>query len=140
MAEAVFAHMVSERGLADKFFIDSVGTERYHVGDNPDRRTVLACKKHNVKVSHKGQVLRSEHFLKFDYILCMDRDNLSEVKHRGPKGKHRAKWELFGSYSPNADDLIVDDPYYGGMDGFETMFDQITRCSEGLLERLQAEL
>jgi protein-tyrosine-phosphatase len=31
MAEAVFAHMVKERGLADQFYIDSAGTSGWHV-------------------------------------------------------------------------------------------------------------
>lgn len=41
LAEAVFAHLVNERGLADKITrIDSAGTGGYHVGSDPDDRCV----------------------------------------------------------------------------------------------------
>ncbi|KAJ1975504.1 Low molecular weight phosphotyrosine protein phosphatase, partial [Dimargaris xerosporica] len=52
MAEAVFAHMVKENKLADKFTIDSAGTAGYHVGDTPDERSVKTCIVHGINVNH----------------------------------------------------------------------------------------
>ncbi|KAJ2824891.1 Low molecular weight phosphotyrosine protein phosphatase [Coemansia furcata] len=136
MAEAVFSHIVRERGLDSMFHIDSAGTARYHVGEKPDGRTIATCEKHKVGVNHFGQHLVSRHFAEYDYILCMDRDNLSDCKRVKPKGKSRAKHELFGAYSKNKDDLIVTDPYYGDMGDFEEMYERIVRCSMGLLMEL----
>ncbi|KAJ2886621.1 Low molecular weight phosphotyrosine protein phosphatase [Coemansia aciculifera] len=136
MAEAVLADMVAKRGLKAKFHIDSAGTARYHVGEQPDGRTVATCGKHGVPINHLGQQLVRRHFAEYDHILCMDRDNLSDCKHVKPKGQCRAKHELFGSYSKAASDLIVTDPYYGGMEDFELMYERIVRCSEGLLKQL----
>ncbi|KAJ1821065.1 Low molecular weight phosphotyrosine protein phosphatase [Coemansia sp. RSA 2675] len=139
MAEAVFSHIVAKRGLASHFHIDSAGTAGYHVGEQPDRRTVATCKKNHVAISHRGQLLVQKHFDQFDYILCMDRENLSNSTRVKPRSPCRAKLELFGSYSEDAGDLIVEDPYYGGLEGFEEMYERIVRCSEGLLERLIRE-
>ncbi|KAJ2882958.1 Low molecular weight phosphotyrosine protein phosphatase [Coemansia aciculifera] len=139
MAEAVFSHIVTERGLASKFHIDSAGTARYHVGERPDGRTIATCKKHNVVVDHFGQLLVSRHFSEFDYILCMDPDNLSNCKRVKPKGQSRAKHELFGKYSGDEGDRVVTDPYYGDLKDFELMYERIVRCSEGLLKQLLEE-
>lgn len=44
-----------------------------------------------------------------------------------------AKIALFGSYG---DGKVIEDPYYGGDDGFETTYQQCVRYSEGLLADL----
>ncbi|KAJ2260677.1 Low molecular weight phosphotyrosine protein phosphatase [Coemansia sp. RSA 376] len=136
MAEAVFSHIVAARGLASKFHIDSAGTARYHVGERPDGRTIDTCNKHGVAVDHFGQLLVSRHFAEFDYILCMDEDNLRDCKHVKPKGQSRAKHGMFGEYSEDKGDRVVTDPYYGGLKDFELMYERIVRCSEGLLKQL----
>jgi protein-tyrosine-phosphatase len=48
MAEAVFQNQVKQRNdeVQGKIVkIDSCGTGAYHVGDDPDERTVQTCKK-----------------------------------------------------------------------------------------------
>ncbi len=46
MAEAVFAHEASTRAeLAPRIKVDSCGTAGYHVGEEPDERTVETCRK-----------------------------------------------------------------------------------------------
>jgi low molecular weight phosphotyrosine protein phosphatase len=52
-----------------------------------------------------------------------------------PKGS-KATLKLFGEFDPQGE-LIIEDPYYGGNDGFEHNFKQVTRASEGLLKSLQ---
>ena len=37
-AQAVMQRMVDERGLRDRFFIDSAGIGGWHIGDLPDKR------------------------------------------------------------------------------------------------------
>lgn len=48
----------------------------------------------------------------------------------------KAVLKLFGEYDPQGE-LIIEDPYYGGNDGFEHNFKQVTRASEGLLKSLE---
>ncbi|ORX74109.1 LMWPc-domain-containing protein [Linderina pennispora] len=135
MAEAVFAHTVAQRQLSDQFLIDSAGTASYHVGSRPDPRSAATCKSHGVPISHHGRQVQASDFKKFDYILCMDESNLSDLLRKQPSGS-KAQVALFGSYSPDNKDRIIEDPYYGGQDGFEKNFGQVTRCSEGLLKKL----
>ncbi|KAK9720699.1 Low molecular weight phosphotyrosine protein phosphatase [Basidiobolus ranarum] len=134
MAEAVFAHTVKTKGLSDKFLIDSAGTAAYHVGETPDSRSTATCKKHGVPVNSRARQVSVKDYTDFDYILCMDESNLANLKSRKPKNS-KATVEMFGKYDPEGE-LVIEDPYYGGQDGFEHNFRQVTRCSLGFLKSL----
>jgi low molecular weight phosphotyrosine protein phosphatase len=72
---------------------------------------------------------------KFDYVFAMDRSNLSDLQHiQKSKPDSKAKVMLFGEYSGSSKVEIVDDPYYGGRDGFETAYEQCTRFSRNFLK------
>ncbi|HCT44420.1 MAG TPA: phosphotyrosine protein phosphatase, partial [Phycisphaerales bacterium] len=38
LAEGIFTHLVEQRGLSDRFHIDSCGTGDWHIGKSPDAR------------------------------------------------------------------------------------------------------
>ncbi|KAJ3150836.1 hypothetical protein HDU89_002833 [Geranomyces variabilis] len=137
MAEAVFSHIIKERGIADLFRVDSAGTAGYHVGDSPDNRSRATCLKHGVDMSHRGRQVHKNDFTQFDWILCMDESNLSNLKRIQPKGSP-AKVQLFGEFDPQKA-RIIEDPYYGGDDGFEYNYQQVVRCSEAFLTHLGFE-
>lgn len=64
----------------------------------------------------------------------MDRSNLSDLQREArkkPNGK--AKVMLFGEYSGSGKAEVVNDPYYGGRDGFEKAYEQATRFSKNFL-------
>ncbi|KAI0464646.1 hypothetical protein LJB42_002266 [Komagataella kurtzmanii] len=136
MAEAVFTHLVKEKGLDSEFKkIDSFGTSGYHIDDTPDHRSVACCKKHGVPVNHRGQQISPDDFYHFDYILAMDESNLSNLKRIQPKDSN-AVVRLFGDYRTDKSfHRIVEDPYYGGSSGFERNFKQITHFSEEFLNK-----
>lgn len=140
MAEAVFADTVNKAGYSDKFHIDSFGTGAYHIGDSPDSRSVQTCNKHNVPINHAAQQIKPAHFGKFDYILAMDRNNLANLQRIAPKSA-KTKVQLFGDYKGNGYwvDKIVEDPYYGGISGFEENFEQFTVFSKHLLDSIVEE-
>ncbi|KAJ2520628.1 Low molecular weight phosphotyrosine protein phosphatase [Coemansia sp. RSA 2049] len=135
MAKAVFQHIVETNGISDQFVIDSAGTSRFHLGDKPDSRSAQTCRDRGVRVNHRARQTQPKDFDNFDFILCMDESNLDDLRMLKPKGS-RAHVALFGSYSANAGDAVIRDPYYGGNKGFITNFEQVTRCSLGLLEEL----
>jgi len=145
MAEAIFKHKVQELGLNHRFNkIDSFGTGGYHVGDTPDYRSVKTCESHGVKVNHRAQQFKPQHFEEFDYVICMDESNLYNLNERiKSKGKSvlsvkgmKNEAKLFGEWNTNGEfRSIVDDPYYGGNDGFEYNFKQCCYFSEEFLKR-----
>ncbi|CCK68383.1 tyrosine protein phosphatase LTP1 KNAG_0A07300 [Huiozyma naganishii CBS 8797] len=136
MAEAVFKHTVKEHGLLDRFGkIASFGTARYHVGEPPDERSAATCRNHGVPVDHRAQQIRKSHFDEFDYVVCMDEANLGNLLRLKPEGS-KARVELFGEWNTGGKfRKIVDDPYYGGINGFEYNFEQVSYFSEEFLKR-----
>ncbi|GAA5873485.1 hypothetical protein JCM16303_001140 [Sporobolomyces ruberrimus] len=134
MAEAVFRDVVKKRGLEAEFeVIDSCGTAGYHIGEEPDERTVAVCRKNGIPIDHKARQLQRSDFDKFDYILAMDGwGNLKNIEKVRPKGS-KAKVALFGSFDDGKD---IEDPYYGGKDGFEKTYEQCVRYSEALLKEM----
>ncbi|ABN64653.2 protein-tyrosine-phosphatase [Scheffersomyces stipitis CBS 6054] len=140
MAEAIFRAKVKELGYSDHFdIIDSYGTGPWHVGDSPDHRSAKTCRKHGVPVNHVAQQITPGDFKKFDYVLGMDGSNKSDLLHSKPRDS-KAVVEIFGKWSTDPQfSKYVEDPYYGGIGGFETNFQQLCHFSEEFLKQVVGE-
>ncbi|EDK37187.1 hypothetical protein PGUG_01285 [Meyerozyma guilliermondii ATCC 6260] len=136
MAEAVFKSRVKELGYENRFnLIDSYGTGGWHTGESPDSRSVKTCRKHGVPVNHSAQQITSSEFKKFDYVIAMDNSNKEDLLHMKPRNSN-AKVALFGEWRTDESfGKIVVDPYYGGIDGFETNFKQLSHFSDEFLKQ-----
>ncbi|KAK1924919.1 low molecular weight phosphotyrosine protein phosphatase [Papiliotrema laurentii] len=146
MAEAVLNHRISQRqdlkGKID-FHVDSAGTGAYHAGDEADDRTIATCRKHKIPISCIARKVTNADFAKFDYIIAMDQSNLQTLLNRQPASS-RSHIALFGSFDPalaNSYDAkkgrAIDDPYYGGSDGFEKCYQQCIVYADGLLDYIE---
>lgn len=103
--------------------IDSAGTSNYHIGQHPDNRTVLNAKQHGIDISKlKGRQFQVEDFDKFNTIFVMDSSNYSDVISLARNENDKRKVELIlNRVYPNSN-MAVPDPYFGGEQGFETVF------------------
>jgi len=63
----------------------------------------------------------------------MDRDNLGDLKRLHRRHGGNAKVMLFGEFSGSGKKEEIDDPYYGGKDGFEIAYEQCMRFSKNFL-------
>jgi protein-tyrosine phosphatase len=66
----------------------------------------------------------------------MDKSNLNDVLYFDEDDRYDGKVRLFREFDPKPDDYQVPDPYYGGRDGFETVYEIVDRTAETLLDRL----
>ncbi len=136
-AEGVFRHMVNEHHLHDMIVTDSAGTHAYHVGEPPDRRAQATAKNRGVDISDiSARRVASADFKKFDYVLAMDRDNYAILDDLCPAGLGD-KLCLFLDFAPSVKQSEVPDPYYGGVKGFEVVFDMVEQASLGLLQDIK---
>ncbi len=136
-AHGVFEHLVKAENLDDKIEIDSAGTHAYHVGESPDRRASETALKYNVDLSYiSARKVHENDFEYYDYILAMDWDNLDKLKSACPE-EHQHKLSLFLDFAPQVSQKEVPDPYYGGIKGFENVFNLVNEASEGLLETIK---
>ena len=137
MAEAIFNKKIQDTGLSKKIETDSCGTAAYHLGQNPDPRTVQIALENDVPISHKGRQLETDDFYRFDYIIAMDNANLSDILFRKPMDS-TSEIMLIRDLDPQPGYGEVPDPYYGGNDGFQQVFDILNRSSDNLLNKLKS--
>jgi protein-tyrosine phosphatase len=104
------------------FFIDSAGTSGFHSGSSPDPRSIAVAKKNSMDISQqKSRPFRAYDLEEFDHIFVMDNANLHDVLRHVQNEEEKQKVKLILDY-PNAKVKEVPDPYYGGKDGFDYVF------------------
>jgi protein-tyrosine phosphatase len=140
-AEGVMRFLVEGEGMEGQVELDSAGTGAWHVGSAPDRRATAAASAQGVALSGQARQVVPEDFERFDLIVAMDAANLRDLRAIAPTRQGREKVRLlreFDAASAAAHDLDVPDPYYGGEDGFGTVFTLVRAACEGLLEEIRA--
>ena len=136
-AHGVFRKMIVNEGLEEIIEIDSAGTHAYHVGNPPDPRAQETADNRGINLSDlRARKARHEDFEYFDYIVAMDQDNYHGLCKICPPGYER-KISLFMDYAPQLKIREVPDPYYGGPQGFEQVFDMVEVASNGLLSDIR---
>ncbi len=135
LAEGIFRHLVRERGLGERFRIDSAGTGAWHVGEGPDPRSREVAARNGIDLDgQRARQVRPGDLAEFDYVVAMDRDNVRDLERLANPETARATLLLLRDHDPEPGDGDVPDPYYGGPRGFDTVFDMIRRSAEALLD------
>lgn len=135
MAEAVFRHMLEERGLGERFAVDSAAVSAEEIG-NPvypeANRTLVA---HGLPASnhHAWQLTRAD-YDRYDFFIGMDQENIYRMRQIFG-GDSRRKVGLLLAYTEHPRE--VEDPWYTGR--FDRVFDLITQGCQALLETLLAD-
>lgn len=134
LAEAVFNDRVKELGWIG----DSAGTAAYHIGEQPDNRSIKVALGHGIPISHNAKQFEVQDFDHFDYVIAMDQNNYNDMKSL-LKGGSVDNLFLLREFDPeNTDSMDVPDPYYGGEDGFEKVYDMIERSMEPLIDHIKS--
>ena len=136
-------HVISQgysEGYGKDFFIDSAGTSDYHIGDAPDPRTRQIAHQYGVNLDNlRGRQLTRQDFKDFDYLIAMDEQNLRNMKKICPPDLTH-KLSLMMDHATDCPGIReVPDPYTGGMEGFDRVFDIIERASTGLFDKICQE-
>ncbi len=139
-AEGAMRSLVAEAGMGEQVEIDSAGTGGWHVGSSPDERATAAAAARGVTLEGRARRVEPEDFERFDLILAMDGANLRDLRALAGSAEAREKVRLLREFDPDGagPDLDVPDPYYGGEDGFGTVFAMVLAACEGLLGEIRA--
>ena len=136
LAEGIFIHLAREQGVLDRLDVDSCGTGGWHVGNRADPRSLAVARKYDIELPSCARQLNPEQdFDRFAWIIAMDRSNRDNLI---ASGADAGNVQLMMAFHP---DYIKDpekapdvpDPYYGGPDGFEQVYDMLTGACAGLL-------
>ena len=136
-AQAVMQAMVDERGLTERFFIDSAGIGGWHVGDLPDKRMRVHARPRGYELTHRARKVTASDFDEFDLIVGMDAGNIDDLNSLAATIEQQDKVVMMGDYIrryPNYDH--VPDPYYEGSEGFELVLDLLEDACDNLLDRI----
>lgn len=137
LAEGIFLHKARERGVLERFDVDSCGTGSWHVGEPPDPRAVAVALRRGVELVSIGrQVDPRRDFARFDHVIAMDRSNLRQLLRLGAPEERVRLMRWFDPENREGADLDVPDPYEGGPEGFELVFGMLSRSCEGMLDVL----
>lgn len=143
-AEGVFRKLIEKAGLGDKIAVDSAGISSWHEGRQPDARSVETAFNNGVDISalRARRVVRDD-FQDFDLIIALDQTHLKALNAMRPgfsPAHNKAELELMMGFAPGYGLSDVPDPYYGGQEGFQTVFKMIRDACENLLSIVQRKL
>jgi protein-tyrosine phosphatase len=138
MAEKMFAHQISERGLSDAVRVTSAGTGGWHAGEGADQRARHVLREHGYPNAHRAAQIDDDH-LSADLVVALGRNHVRMLREMGvPDNKVR----MLRSFDPRsaAHPLDVEDPYYGTHDDFEDVFTVIAAALPGLHDWVDQQL
>jgi protein-tyrosine phosphatase len=141
MAEGLFKQMLAEQGLSDRVAVDSAGCGGWHEGELPDTRMQAVAERRGLELSSRARQLLPKDLFNFDYVIVMDRANLAHVHQMAASRRSTAHVHLMRTFDPAATEAQpeVDDPYTGGMAGFEEVYNTLARSLEGFLNYLRRQ-
>ena len=95
---------------------------------------------HGLDISkQRGRQFIVEDFDEFDYIFAMDNPNKNNILALSRNKEDKNKVELFLNLSHPNKNLNVPDPYYGGEEGFEDVYQMLNFACDIFLNNLKNE-
>ena len=121
-----------------EFKVDSAGTAGYHIGKQPDVRSIDIAKKHDIDLtSQRARQFNTRDFENFDKIYAMDNDNYSKIISLARNQKDIDKVDLIlNEIYPN-EFQSVPDPYYGGDEGFQNIYNLLETSCEVIAKKYE---
>lgn len=136
-AQGVMQRMIDERGLGDRFYLDSAGTYGGHAGELPDRRMRVHAQRRGYNLTHRSRRVTGQDFEDFDVIVAMDSSNRYNLQEMAASVEEAGKIIMMGDYIRHYQHYDhIPDPYYEGAEGFELVLNLLEDACEALLEEL----
>ena len=133
LAEGILQSKLSRK----HFIVDSAGTSNYHLGGSPDHRSVAIAGQYGIDITN--QIVRQfkpTDFDAFDYIYAMDRSNFNNIVKLTRHREDVSKVKLILDELENNSKIDVPDPYYGGEQGFEKVYQLLNEACTNIANRL----
>ncbi len=115
--------------------VDSAGTNGYHIGEAPHRLSQKVAKQNGIDISkQRCRRFVKEDMERFDRIIVMDEENLSEVKRISGKAFRPEKTDLILNFLYPGENREVPDPWYGTEDGYHAVFALLDKACDKIIE------
>ncbi len=132
------AHGILESKLpSDRFYIDSAGTASYHIGSQPDRRSIKVARNFGIDITNQqARAFQLTDFDTFDIIFGMDKSNYNDIIKLASSEEDIKKVKLFLDENRSILNKNVPDPYYGDMSDFKRVYDLIDETCNMFVNKL----
>ena len=132
-AEGIMRHLVEVKGCSHRIVVDSAGIGSWHVGQLPDYRMRRHGARHGYDFNSRARQFSVEDFLKFDYIVGMDEENMRDIQRKARNNSDKSKIICMADYlSRHPHHHEIPDPYYGSDKDFELVIDLLEDACEQL--------
>ena len=132
MAESVMTYLVKEKGLEDRFYINSAATSREEIGNGPHYGTVNKLRSVGIPVvPHRAVQMTWEDYKEYDYLIGMDTENIRNMN-RISGGDPDGKIYKLMSFAGSGRDVA--DPWYTG--DFDATYRDVNEGCQALLDYL----
>ena len=129
------AEGILQTKVGDNHLVDSAGTGDWHVGEQPDRRSVAVAKKYGVDISdQRAMHFNPVFFDEFDLIFAMDEQNLIDLQQLARNEEEHSKIKLILK-DGIGQTQNVPDPYYDGEDAFEHVYQLLDEATDGIIKK-----
>lgn len=150
MAEYVMKFLVSQKGLEEKFYIDSAATSTEEIGNPVHYGTRNKLNSVNIPVgNHRARQITKKDLEEFDYLIGMDSANIRNMKrfygfdgfgfgsyasekNPSPKKELENKICKLLEFADSTDDIA--DPWYTG--NFDLTYNDVLKGCKSLLNKL----
>ena len=120
-----------------EIYIDSAGTGGWHIGELPDSRSIEIARIKGINISDQAcRKFIEEDFEEFDYIYVMDKSNLIDLLSIARNDDDRLKVKLILEEISPGRSMEVPDPYYGGGNGFEKVYEMLDAACDKIVNKL----
>ena len=119
--------------------VDSAGTGAYHIGKLPDVRSIEVAKKHGIDITdQRARKITKSDLDTFDFIFVMDESNYRNVLMMASNETQSAKISMIMKTIYPREDISVPDPYYGGDNGFEQVYQMLDAACDVIVNKINA--
>lgn len=141
LAEGVFRAEVFAAGLGQDIEVDSAGTGSWHIGDLPHNNSRMVALEKGFSIDDlRGRQISKMDFSLFDYIIAMDRTNVTDLQAIAPPSLTH-KIALFMSFAPDVGSVRgpdeIDDPYGLAPDAYRETLTLCEDAARGLLHYIK---
>ncbi len=133
MAEFIFKNMLRERGLAERYIVNSCATSTEEIGNSIYPPAQAELRRRGIPFDgHRAVQLKASDYDKYDLLIGMDSMNIRNIN-RIIGSDSGGKVHKLLDFTPRGGS--VDDPWY--TDRFDVAFDDISEGCRGLIDFLE---
>ena len=133
LAEGILKHKLSQKALNWK--VDSAGTSAYHLGEQPDKRSIAIAKNYKIDITdQRARQFLKEDFQVYDLILAMDVDNYNNILRLADSEEDQRKVKMILNFSNPGQNQSVPDPYWDDQ-GFQHVYDLLEHACDHIISQ-----